>query len=386
MTTISANSSSGIVLTSPGYTNPVVVDAGVTITGALDGNGIAAYFGNWTIANGGTVDAIGTNGAAVYLAAGGVVTNQGTGVIGLPSSNLSAIYILGDAGTVTNFGTINAGVWLASGGAVSNQPGGRIISGSTSGYGVGFAAGGTVTNAALISGSLVGIDVSEHGGTVANETGGTITGQYAGMLMGVVGQAGSGGRYVTNQAAATISGDSGVLSGGSSSATIINAGVIVGTLAGTFLSGGITLVVGAGVSLSAGGSVTNQPGGTIAGASYGVDISGGAGTVVNAGSISSGSLGVLLSDGGVITNQSSGSIYGATHGVEFSTVAGTLINYGSISSGPVHAAVDLTAGGKITNEAGGRIQGGGGNAIYAINAAVTVANAGVIVAVPPARA
>ena len=43
MTTISANSSSGIVLTSPGYTNPVVVDAGVTITGALDGNGIAAY-------------------------------------------------------------------------------------------------------------------------------------------------------------------------------------------------------------------------------------------------------------------------------------------------------------------------------------------------------
>ena len=79
MTTITTNSTTGIVLTSPSYANPVVVDAGVTISN-IGGNAISADTGTWTVQNGGS---IATNTATVVgigLGAGGAITNQTGGV------------------------------------------------------------------------------------------------------------------------------------------------------------------------------------------------------------------------------------------------------------------------------------------------------------------
>ncbi len=384
MTTL-VSTTNGVVLTDPPDSNPVVIKQGTTITDATGGeNAIAAYTGIWTIQNAGTVEAAGTSGAAVYLVSGGTVTNQTTGVIGYASSNLGAIYIQQGAGTVTNFGLINAGVWLQSGGAVTNQTGGRIISRSTSGgYGVGLNAGGAVTNAGTISGPFVGIDESQGGGTVTNELGGTITGNYAGVLMGFVGQAGPGGRYVTNQAGGTIIGDTGVLAGGAV-ATVTNAGVIEGTVAGTVSNGGITLVVGAGVSMSPGGAVTNLSGGTITGASYGVYIGGGTGTVFNSGTIAGTSgFGVALLDGGYVSNAAGGAISSVdTSGVYApgAGAVGTMNNAGLIRAGGTGRGVDFRGGGTVTNQSTGTIISDNNNGIFINGATGTVVNAGSIVA------
>jgi fibronectin-binding autotransporter adhesin len=59
--------------------------------------------------------------------------------------------------------------------------------------------------------------------------------------------------------------------------TIANAGLVTGTAIG-----------GKSIYLSAGGAITNQAGGTIAGAGVGIAVSGSAATVINAGSVGSG--------------------------------------------------------------------------------------------------
>ena len=48
MTTISASSTIGIYLVSPSFTNPVVINPGVTIS--TSGNSVYAFTGAWTIA------------------------------------------------------------------------------------------------------------------------------------------------------------------------------------------------------------------------------------------------------------------------------------------------------------------------------------------------
>jgi len=58
MTTISASSTIGVVLTSPSYANPVVINPDVTIS-VSDGYGIYAAHGTgtWTILNAGSIAA-----------------------------------------------------------------------------------------------------------------------------------------------------------------------------------------------------------------------------------------------------------------------------------------------------------------------------------------
>ena len=241
MTTISASSTIGIDLISPSYTNPVVVEPGVALTGNFTGYAIYAVSGSWSITNAGTVAATygGGNGSGIHLGDGGTVTNQHGGVIAAPLSTATGVYIVGGAGAVTNAGTINAGVWLQTGGTVTNQTGGRIISSSTSGYGVGLHAGGTVTNAGQISGLYFGIDAGVGGGTVTNQAGGRLNGQLFGVEMGFPGQVAGGGGNLTNEAGGTISGDSGFIAAGSA-ATVNNAGAIMGTFAGTASAHGYT--------------------------------------------------------------------------------------------------------------------------------------------------
>jgi hypothetical protein len=116
--------------------------------------------------------------AAVFLGAGGSVTNSVTGEI-RTGGLASAISIRGGAGDVVNDGTILAGVYavsLAANGVLTNTGGiyGRVtISGN----------GGTVTNSGSIyaagvplgKGSGIGVSVGP-GATVANQAGGYIGG------------------------------------------------------------------------------------------------------------------------------------------------------------------------------------------------------------------
>src|SRR3984885_8218 len=215
MTTISANSTTGIYLTSPSYTNPVVINRGVTITNTA--NGVYGFTGAWTIANNGTIAAPLFSG--VYLGAGGSVTNAASASIG----GFDGVDIAGGIGTVVNSGNIagssitGIGVILAAGGSVTNQ-GGGTISGDT---GVDLTAGGTVINAssASIAGVYGAVDISGGAGRGVN------SGYVAGTGIGGIGILLGSGGTITNEASASITGQQfGVdLSAGG---TLTNAGTV----------------------------------------------------------------------------------------------------------------------------------------------------------------
>lgn len=177
MTTISANSTVGIYLSSPSYTNPVAINAGVTISNC-NGYGIGAFVEAWTLQNSGFITT--TTGNGVYLGAGGYSTNAVSSSI----SGVDGVEITGGIGTVENAGgiagntTSSIGVLLAAGGSVTNQTGGSI-SGST---GVDLTAGGTVTNAASASmtGVYGGVEISGGTGTMVNS--GYVAGRGAGGI------------------------------------------------------------------------------------------------------------------------------------------------------------------------------------------------------------
>ena len=278
--------------------------------------------------------AAGEAGHGVLLCHGGTVTNPFGSTI---SGSLGSVYIDGGPGNVTNAGSLVDGVWLQAGGDLVNQAGGTIDT-SPSGYGIGMRGPGSVTNAGAISGYIMGIGL-DNGGTVTNQPGGTISGGLAGVLLGVdpTPPATTGGGTVTNNAGGTITGYSGIFTRGAA-ATVINAGAITGTTAKTVtgVSGDgypFSLVLGDGVSLGGGGTVTNQTGGTITGARYGVYVTGGAGTVTNYGTISGVSAGVSISGGrAAVTN--SGTITAtatAKYGEGVGLQTGTVTNSGTIT-------------------------------------------------------
>lgn len=163
---------------------------------------------------------------------------------------------------------------------------------STAGNGVALASGGSVAN--MVSGNITGlsdgIDISYNGpGNIYNAGG--IQGTFYGVYLGV-------GGNVTNAAHGTISGRFAISSWGS--ATIDNAGVLLGTNYGARLYGNSVFV-------------TNRAGGIISGKYAGIQ-SYYLTTVLNAGTIDAGSTGtgVLLHKGGTVVN--SGTIAAAAGG------------------------------------------------------------------------
>jgi hypothetical protein len=330
MTTITASSTIGIVLSAPSYTSPVVVSPDVSVYGP--NYGIEATAGVWTVVNSGSVSTAGF-GAGIVLDAGGSVTNQAVGVV----SGYTGISGAGAALTVVNAGLIGgdtaasfaAGARLSDGGLLSNLAGGTI-SGYRAIYGTGAAV--TVVNAGSIAGGAgygsAGIELLA-GGTVTNLAGGQVTG-YSGIYAG------------------------------NAPLTVVNDGVISGMPTGADADG---------IVIAAGGSVTNAAGGTISGAGgiYAFNI---AATVVNAGGIvaeGSVAVGVLLSAGGSVTNRAGGTITGSAWGVQVFD-GGSVGNAGLIS-GTDGGGVDLTAGGTLGNA--GTIAGADGVAAVFGN---TVAN------------
>jgi hypothetical protein len=376
MTTISASSTIGINLNPATYVNPVIINAGVTISNSIGIDAVyvsgAAYV--FTIQNDGLISGPSASGGiGVSLASGGSVTNAASASI---TAGGDGIVIGGATGTVVNDGSIAAtgtsgnGIALISGGSVTNAASGSITGAH---WGVDLSAGGYVTNAAAgtISGvGNPGVEVTGAAGTVENA--GVII--NSGSTNSAIGM--HDGGYVSNAASGMISGGGGF-------------GVFVSGAAGTVVNSGsiaATGTSGEGVYLGLGGSVTNAASASITGYRA-VEISGSAGTVVNDGSIAStGTLliptlspsGVDLSSGGSVTNAASASITGDRWGVYVLGRTGTVVNDGSIAAtGPTAAGVDLGSGGSVTNAAFGSIMGGAGG-IYIDGGTGTVVNDGSI--------
>ncbi len=371
--------------------------SGGLIAGAAGGVSIQAASGS--VANQGIIRSANFDGTDVSLAAGGVVTNEGSiygGGVG--------VGVAGGNGSLLNSGIIDAGdsgVSMTSSGYVVNSAGGYIRGDN---FGVYIAGGnasvgnsGVITTAETFAPAVLGASTIRpfteekqgvgvyfaNGGTVHNYAGGTISGTTNGVEI-------EGGvqSFVTNDAGGTISGggNDGVLLNGSQD-QLSNAGYITGGANGAVLGNGgyvnnSGLIVGsvnAALVLSNGGTLVNS--GTLNGYRNGVDVSGQVASITNSGLITTGALdesdvGVSLGAGGGVTNTASGTIYGSYTGVA-ANGALNLDNSGTIT-GRYNTGVLANAGDAIANRQGGLISSGYyGVKLYGTG---TVTNAGVILA------
>jgi len=297
-----------------GYGSPLTIAS----TGGVNaGNAIFGPANNsWTVTSQGTVIATGAFGIGIDLLAGGLVVNG-----------------------------LNGGAAVAANAAAALQGWGSNTAAAASNLGASGAAG------ALITGTLIGVEISGGAGTVVNY--GAIVGTslfgvhlYAGGII-INGAAGAPAALITG-------GDSGINITGAAG-TVNNFGAIEATGA-----------TGVGVFLDLGGNIANQAGALISGGADGIMLFDGTGTVTNLGTVSgvgqSGG-GIDLDLGGVIVNGAAGALAGLVSGAVGIAVygaAGAVTNYGTIA-GAAGAGIYLGAGGQIVNF--GTISGENGTAI-----------------------
>jgi hypothetical protein len=359
-----------VVISNPATEAASDFTAGATVSASYGPGILGIGAVPWMVTNFGSVTATGPNASGVELTNGGTVANSGE----IAGSGYGVL-IGGAAGSVTNYG------------AITTVP---AIGNYQSGIGVRLSDGGSVGNggggatAALIAGYYDAVDIAGAPGIVTNAGTMIATGQLAGAGVRLE----AGGVVVNSGSAALISGACFGVEVTGGLGTVTNSGAISGVYSGLYLQDG--------------GGVANQSGGLIAGGNAGVLVSGGAGGIANSGSISAATgIGVELSAGGTVVN------YGLITGTDNSTVtyqqtgpgsayylsystgrmgvgveldaAGSLINSGtisgvgetttqsqsnygsitSVSSAPSGIGVYLTAGGSVTNAAGGLIEGNG---------------------------
>ncbi|MDE2333367.1 MAG: Hint domain-containing protein [Rhodospirillales bacterium] len=413
---ITGQHSTSVSLVSGSYADPV------TNLGTIDmtAPGPALYAAsNWSIVNRGTVIGENTLGSSgILLASGGSVINGTSGLIegyvgvtlaaGGYVSNASTGTIDGDgagilgvtaASTVINSGTILAtgtsqsgatGIVLAGGGGFVSNAASGIIRGGAGVYGAASSGAlGLVNDGQIVGTQADGVQFGVLAGSVfvSNASGAGIYAGKVGVLGGgvpltvlnagsiisksFIGVELSDGGSVTNEAGGTIAGAfGGAIDGGSSrSATVINGGQILSGYTGIYLVGG--------------GYVSNASTGTILAALDAINAPGSLGggglratTVINAGTIegTNGS-GIEMYVGGFVSNAAHALIGGGTAGVTAATLAVTIVNAGVISA---YNAVELSAGGALTNAAGGILTGPGNGFEGGSSAAATVLNAGTI--------
>ena len=195
-------------------------------------------------------------------------------------------------------------------------------------------------------------------GTVINDTGITLSGRFYGVRIGgTAAEVDNAGLIIGTRA-----GSSGILLGNGGLVTNLATGEIDGDLAGikvsvargtiTNAAGGAIVAKGTagyGIQLNAGGSVQNS--GSIHGGKYGVQINGQSGTVRGSGTVNSG------------TVLNVGTIDGGSYGVAINTASGTVRNSGTIS-GSIDAVVfSGTTNGRLIIDVDarflGKVDGGG---------------------------
>jgi hypothetical protein len=347
---------------------------------AAAGDGVFGIGGAATVVNQGQIT--GTAGIGVRLLAGGIVTNKSSGSI---TGGNGGVYILGGAGSVVNYGAISetgtaggTAIYLGAGGRITNLGTVTAVAstGTNGSHGIYLNGGGTITNLGQISsGGTHGGAIKIAGalaGTLINSgtvTGGTSAVQLRGVGSVINGQSGVGGGllvgYFAGVAAVT------------DASTFVNFGKIVnfGTIESTSFATtykGLSL----GAIIGGAGSINNS--GLITGPAAGIVLGGtsGGGTIVNSGRIIGGTgTGVQLTGGGRVTNQSAGSITGGEGGVYILSGVGTVSNAGTIaSSNPSWDGVFLDAGGRVSNS--GVISGIDG---VDLRNAGTVTNSGAII-------
>jgi hypothetical protein len=371
--------------------------SGGTVTGFRGAAAIAS-----TVVNAGSIggNTSSSSGAGLLLTTGAVATNQSGGLI----TGFLGVYDSSGAATVTNAGTIagdataGKGALFKGAGTLTNQSGGTLSGGADA---VQFAAG--FTNRLIDAPGAVFTGTVDGGNTIGATSISTLelaSAATAGTISGLGTQFVNFAQLTIDAHAQwTLSGSNTLASG----VTLTNSGT--DTVTGTLLAAGLITATGTltGVSIGTGALVSVQSGGTIAGY-YGAVISNSTGTLINAGRISAASTGagtgVKLANGGVFTNAAGGTVSGdigvyatgasaativnagsivgqgggnngvallggggftnlatgtVTNGVFFLGVAGTLVNDGKITG--THAAVSLTAGGTVFNDAGGTLSG-----------------------------
>jgi T5SS/PEP-CTERM-associated repeat protein len=341
--TISGTYTTGYDLTNTANNPLDILSAGSITLASTSAAAFQAAAGTyWTIANAGKITG---NYIGVSLAGSGTLVNTGH----ITASQTTAA-VTGGHGYSYNsashsFTPLSGGVLLAGGG-VSNASGAVIT-----GYfeGVAFTGSGTVTNSGTIHGTGTGSlgVVLTAGGSVSNGSTG-ITGTI------------TAGRF-------------GILSFGTTAATVTNRGLISGQTAdGVDLGGGgtVTNLTGTitggsyGVVLVNGGSISNSSAAVIKGGRFGVIATDAAATLTNQGTIAGTTAsGAYFLDGGYVNNAKTGTITGSYFGIQINSISSSVTNFGSVSSsrsytGPGFdaAGVDLEAGGTVTNGVSGNIR------------------------------
>jgi hypothetical protein len=334
--TLSTTSSAGISLITGG---PDLTAFTITSTGKITATryGVYSALTGATVTNNGIILQTSTGGEGVAFFNGGAVYNN-TGASLTGYNGIALGYFSRTQSYITGL-AVNAGHITATEDGVFFD------------HGV-F----TLTNSGIISGGNDGVDFNVAGGTVVNT--GTIT-------------AGSTGDAISMEATGNVTNSaSGLISGG-------EYGVLLSRYGSTFLVSNSGIIKGSytGAYIRYGGTLTNASGGTIAGGKIGVKFARNAGTLQNAGLISGTTIGVQFYNNDTLTNTASGTITGGS-GLLAKIDAATIINTGHITATLAGAdGVNLTAGGLITNNAGGTISGAIG---AALGGAGTIANAGLI--------
>jgi hypothetical protein len=344
----------------------------VTNAGSITGGDSGVYLSGsaGTVTNTGSITGQNSNG--VRLAAGGSIDNKAGGTITATGSYLSVADLDG-YGTITNDGGIYGSGMHLSGLAI--KAGGKITNGgiiSVAGQyisGVGIDNGGTLIN----TGSIYAED-SDLAGVVLN-AGGTVTNSGS---IDAKGTTTSGihldaGGTVTNYGSGTVYGETGVWESGAyntggAAASVTNAGTITGTGNAVYLEAGGTVVnsgkiiAGAasdGVLLLAPGTLTNNTGGTITSAKYGVSLHGAGSSVTNSGSISgtsdsvafwgSGANTLTLETGSSLTGNVLGSsASGATNALVLDGSGSTNVDFSNFNTLGVVASANWTLSGYST--------------------------------------
>ena len=298
--TITTDQSSDVNLpASPAGGGTMLIDPGVSVAPAGGAGtasvGVVSNAGSvWNITNDGTVTTADGSPAILFSGTGtltnaGLVTIAGSG----STAGIGPYAIEGSPTAINNLAGALISDTVAGGSAINVQgvdlTNAGTITGPAGGYGVLLVSGNlinaSIINSGTISGGVAGIDDGHPGTTtIDNQSGGQILGLtsqnspfYAGIYIPTGVQPGTGGVTVniTNEAGATISGGHGISSyvgTGTADVNVTNAGTIQGN-------------AGMGISLPQGGTISNMPGGVIAGATTGISLGGNGSTVYNAGTI-----------------------------------------------------------------------------------------------------